>query len=180
MKHSFNTSSLATLLAAGHTRSEAAAALGVTPSAVTQLAESMEVSEQIDSQYDEIENMLLKQLKRTVPTLLRPAEIANVLTRVNQAKRRGSLHQDNNTPQTVINLNLPTSIQNKFVLNSSNQVVSAGTQELVTIPSGAVTKLLEAQNESKQQQLTQTDEFGFSPTNQTNALEPITSTRTAE
>ncbi len=169
--HSTNTSSLVSMLTAGMRRTQAAQSLNITPSAVTQLANTPEVaaeleaararSSQLDARYDSIEGKLLDQLERVLPMLTRAGEIANVLTRVNQAKRRGVAADTPNTPSTVIQLNLPTSVQNRFVVNSSNQVVTAGEQDLVTIPSQAVTKLLESHHEPKIPLIEQEDEFGF-------------------
>ena len=169
--HSTNTSALATLLTSGMTQSQAAATLGITPSAVSQLmsSESPELdaarkrSSALDAEYDEIEGALLKQLKRTIPLLLRPGEISNVLTRINAAKRRGVAADTPSGPTQVIQLNLPTRIQNKFVVNSTNQVVTAGDQDLVTIQSAAVQKLLESHNNAAPQipLVEQEDEFGF-------------------
>ena len=179
--HSTHITALAAQLRAGVAPSRAAANIGITPSAVTQLVstnpelvemkeEQLKRSSQLDSTYDEIEESLLKQLKRTIPLLVRPQEIANVLTRINQAKRRGVAATDNSGPPTVLTLNLPTTIQNKFVVNSHNQVVTAGSQDLVTIPSGAVATLakrnkplLESPNDSQPTEPTilEEDEYGF-------------------
>ena len=169
--HSTHASALATLLTSGMTQSQAAATLGITPSAVSQLmsSESPELdaarkrSSALDAEYDEIEGALLKQLKRTIPLLLRPGEISNVLTRINAAKRRGVAADTPSGPTQVIQLNLPTRIQNKFVVNCTNQVVTAGDQDLVTIQSAAVQKLLESHNNAAPQipLVEQEDEFGF-------------------
>lgn len=147
-------------------QSQAAATLGITPSAVTQLIkEDPELqaararSSALDLEYDEIEAALLKQLKRTIPLLLRPGEISTVLTRVNAAKRRGVAADVPSAPAQVIQLNLPTTIQNKFVVNSSNQVVTAGSQDLVTMPSSAVPRLLESRHATPATPVE--DEYGF-------------------
>ena len=177
--HSTHASALATLLTSGMTQSQAAATLGITPSAVSQLmsSESPELdaarkrSSALDAEYDEIEGALLKQLKRTIPLLLRPGEISNVLTRINAAKRRGVAADTPSGPTQIIQLNLPTRIQNKFVVNSTNQVVTAGDQDLVTIQSAAVQKLLESHNNAAPQipLVEQEDEFGFTyPVSTTN------------
>ena len=165
--HSTHLSSLTALLSRGASRSEAAASLGITPSAVTQLAstltpsdESLERSTAIDAQYDSIESKLLTQLERTIPLLLRPHEIARTLQIVNGAKRRGAGAPERQQPTHVIALNLPTTIQNRFTLNSSNQVVRVGVQDLVTIPSAAVPKLLGKHNEPSTPS-TDAKELGF-------------------
>ena len=161
-------SSLTALLSRGASRSEAAASLGITPSAVTQLAstltpsdESLERSTAIDAQYDTIEAKLLTQLERTIPMLLRPAEIARTLQIVNGAKRRGVGAIREQGPTHIIALNLPLAIQNKFTVNSSNQVVSAGTQDLVTMPSAAVPRLLESHNATTKKLSTNAKDLGF-------------------
>lgn len=175
--HSTHAARLISYLTAGVTPSEAARALGITPGAVTQLMQTPEVSSELeklreeqvkrstelDHKYDTIEAKLLEQLERTVPLLLRPGEIANVLTRINQAKRRGVAHQATSAPPRVLQLNLPVAIQNRFVVNSSNQVITAGAQDLVTIPSSGVPKLLEANHATPPASPTieEEDEFGF-------------------
>lgn len=156
--HSTHLAALDKLLARGASRTDAATALGITPSAVTQLKQAHPTPEQeaqlarssaLDEKYDEIEDMLLTQLKRTVPALLRPGEIARTLQIINSAKRRGVAASAETAPTHILSLNLPVAIQNRFVLNSSNQVVSAGAQDLVTIPSASVPKLLEAKHDKK-------------------------------
>lgn len=152
--HSTTATTAAALMRRGLTRSEAAAAIGVVPSAVQAAPEhTSELSNDIDSLYDEVELQLLKQLKRVVPILMRPTEISRVLTSVNQAKRRGSAHPNESAPATVITLNLPTTIQNKFILNSSNQVVRTGAQDLVTLPSHKMKDMLNDSQDTTAQEL---------------------------
>ena len=91
---------------------------------------------------------------------MRPHEIARTLQIVNGAKRRGAGAPERQQPTHVIALNLPTTIQNRFTLNSPNQVVRVGVQDLVTIPSAAVPKLLEKHNEPSTPS-TDAKELGF-------------------
>lgn len=163
---------------------EISRALGITPGAVTQLMQSPQVSTEIakmqaeqqarssaiDARYDNIEEKLLMQLEKTVPLLMRPGEIANVLTRINAAKRRGVAHQVAQGPAQVLQLNIPIALQSKFVVNSANQVVQAGEQTLVTmqssnIPGLAQTRLSEVQNvitdQTNSATIHEEDEFGF-------------------
>lgn len=156
--HSTHTTSLINLLTQGVSQSEAARALGITPGAVTQLLEHPEVSaaldkyrldqiaksSQIDANYDAIELQLLEQMKKVLPLLMRPGEIAQVLTRVNSAKRRGVAHTAAAGPAKVLTLNIPAALQAKFVLNAANQVVEAGNQTLVTMQSANIAKFAEA------------------------------------
>lgn len=158
--HSTHTTQLISLLTSGVSQSEAALALGITPGAVSQLVQTPEVareleiyrtkqlqqSSQIDANYDEIELKLQEQLKRVVPLLMRPGEIAQVLTRINSAKRRGVAHTTSAGPARVLSLNIPVALQAKFVVNGSNQVVEAGNQTLVTMQSSNIAKYAEASN----------------------------------
>jgi predicted transcriptional regulator len=173
--------SVAALLKYNMKRKDIAAELGLTPSAVTQSAQRLPpqdteltpIHQRLDEAYDEVEGKLLEQLKRTMPLLMRPMEISRVLQTVNAAKRRGGPLKATQAAPTVLQLNLPIAIQNRFVLNSLNQVVSAGAQDLVTIPSAAVSRLAAAstpqlghthalnQTSAPATQAIGEDEFGF-------------------
>jgi hypothetical protein len=142
-------SSVAELLKYNMKRVDIAAELGLTPGAITQAAARLTPADEpltpqhaeLDSTYDSLEAKLLKQLDRTIPLLMRPMEISRVLQTINSAKRRGGPLKSQATVPTILQLNLPIAIQNRFVLNSNNQVISAGAQDLVTIPSSAVSRL---------------------------------------
>lgn len=158
--HSTHSNQLINLLTRGVTQIEAARAIGITPGAVTQLVQTPEVaaalekyhaaqvsqSSQIDANYDAIELQLQEQLKKVLPLVMRPGEIANVLTRINSAKRRGVAHTAAAGPAKVLSLNIPIALQARFVVNSANQVVEAGNQTLVTMQSSNIAKYAEAQN----------------------------------
>ena len=170
--HSTHTTKLLEYAKIGASQSQIAAALGITPSAVSQLMSNPEISSQLqeireaqlsrssalDAKYDEVEDKLLEKLASTIPLLLRPMEIATVLSKVNAAKRRGVAATTQQGPARILQLNLPEAIQAKFVLNQTNQVVSAGSQNLVTIQSANVLKLAEANHATPQ---TDYDEFGL-------------------
>lgn len=173
-----------TYLKNGITPIEISRALGITPGAVTQLMQSPAVSTEIakmqaeqqarssaiDARYDSIEEKLLIQLEKTVPLLMRPGEIANVLTRINAAKRRGVAHQVAQGPAQVLQLNIPIALQNKFVVNAANQVVQAGEQTLVTMQSSNIPGLAQAitgeahhviTDQTNSATIQEEDEFGF-------------------
>lgn len=174
--HSSTLSSVAALLKHNMKRVDIAHELGLTPGAITQIASRLPeateplapVHAALDTTYDDVELKLLKQLERTMPLLMRPMEISRVLSVVNAAKRRGGPLKAASAAPTILQLNLPIAIQNRFVLNSSNQVVSAGQQDLVTIPSAAVARLAAATTPTGKMhthhvhQLATEDEFGFS------------------
>ena len=154
---SHTTTQLLNYLKAGVTQSEAASALGITPSAVTQIIQSnpelsqelekareeqLSRSSTLDKKYDELELALLEQLHKVKALAMRPMEIAKILATVNAAKRRGvAASSEKPVQQTILNLNLPTTIKARFVVDGRNQVVQAGEQTLVTIPSASLPKL---------------------------------------
>lgn len=131
---------------------EISRALGITPGAITQLMQSPEVSEVVnkiqaeqqarsaalDKRYDALEEKLLTQLEKTVPLLMRPMEITKVLSQINAAKRRGAVHAISSGPAQVLQLNIPISLQSRFIVNAANQVVQAGEQTLVTMQSSNI------------------------------------------
>lgn len=137
------------LLGSGTSPEQTASALGVTPSRISQLISTPEFSAQVaelrfqnlqkhnlrDSTYDGMEDTLLEKLKDLIPLMYNPMQVLKAIAVINAAKRRGhSAPQEINATQTVVSISLPTTIVNTFITtNVKNQVVAAGTQELVTI-----------------------------------------------
>lgn len=153
------------LLGAGVSPQQVALALGVDPSLISQYLADEHFANQVaelrykvllkhndrDSAYDGLEDALIKKLKDLIPFMHKPFEIIRALTAVNSAKRRGSSAPESVTAQqTVIQLNLPVQIIQHFQKNSSNQVVSAGNQDLVTVQSARMNILLAASHASAQ------------------------------
>lgn len=153
------------LLGAGVSPQQVALALGVDPSLISQLLADEHFANQVaelrykallkhndrDSAYDGLEDALIKKLKDLIPFMHKPFEIIRALTAVNSAKRRGSSAPESITAQqTVIQLNLPVQIIQHFQKNSSNQVVSAGNQDLVTVQSARMNTLLAASHAAAQ------------------------------
>lgn len=104
-----------------------------------------------DNKWDRLEDKLLDKIEELLPLMMEPMKIARLLGQANAAKRRASGVPDS-LQQTsgVVNLTLPISIVQNFTqnntsiqVNAHNQVVRAQDQELVTIQSGAMSKLLE-------------------------------------
>lgn len=146
------------LLGSGISAEQTAAALGVTPSRISQLLsesafaarvaeiryKSLQAHNLRDNKYDSIEDKLLKKLESQLPLIMRPADIINALTKVNAAKRRGQSAPNQVTnQQTVVNLILPSAVVNKVSIDMNNQVTKAGEQELLTMPSGNLLKRVE-------------------------------------
>ena len=174
--HSTHATQLLNYIEQGVTPAECARALGITPSAVTQLMDSPELRDKIasireeqlkrssalDVAYDRVEEKLLNQFEQTVPMLLKPEQIVNALEKINRMKRRGIAMTTPEAPAKVVHLHLPTQVLAKFTTNVNNQVVAVGGQELITIQSANVAKLAEAKHAipaaPQQEKL---DEFGF-------------------
>lgn len=153
------------LLGQGLQESVVASAVGVTPSAISQLLSRQDFAEAVaelryktlaahthrDNSYDELEDTLLEKLKSSVSLMYKPAELLKAVQIVNAAKRRGQAAPDHLTQQqTVINLQIPVKVVNKFTLTSNKQVIEAGSQALNTMQSSTLSRLFEqrgSQNE---------------------------------
>jgi hypothetical protein len=165
------------LLGSGVASEQVASALGVTPSRIAQLLaeesfavkvaalryESLQKHNKRDGAYDSLEDQLLIKLERSLPLLIKPESILKAIAIVNGAKRRGqSAPQQVTNTQNVVNLILPQVIAQKFTVNLDNQVIRAGAQELLTMPSGNLLKQVEeatataaaARLESPEEQIT--------------------------
>jgi predicted transcriptional regulator len=145
------------LLGQGLQPSVVSNALGVTQSAISQLLSNPEFSERvkelrvatltrqssIDENYDKMEHALQKKLYEQIPLLFKPREILHAIQIVNAAKRRGA--QSTDAPidaSKVVQLIMPTAIQQTFVTNINQQVIQAGQQDLTTLPSGSLQTLI--------------------------------------
>lgn len=97
-----------------------------------------------DNRYDLLEDQLIDKMNDLMPFMVRPMEVARVLQIINAAKRRGSSAPESITnQQTVVNLIMPTQVYQKFTVNTMNQVVQAGQQQLITVQSGQMANLLD-------------------------------------
>lgn len=153
----------ATLLGSGLPPATVAASLGCSESYLSQLLstevfaarvaalryEALAKHNERDSGYDSLEDDLLVRLRDCLPLMHKPMEILKAIQIINQAKRRGT-----STPeailekQEVVKLVMPVQIIQRFTTNIQNQVIQAGTQELLTIQSGTLAaRMKEKQND---------------------------------
>lgn len=149
------------LLSSGYEQVQVASALGVTEGRISQiianplfaekLAElkfvQMKKHNETDNKYDKLEAKALDQLERSLPLVMDPMKLTNIVSRLNQAKRRGSTSPDSIVRKNpTIRLNISQAVINRFAVNGHNQVVTAAigdqSQDLVTIQSGGVQRLL--------------------------------------
>jgi len=152
------------LLGQGLPAEMVASAVGVSPSRISQLISDPTFAAKVaelrylalskhsarDAKYDSLEDSLLERMENLLPMMYKPHEVLKAIQVINSAKRRGASSPESITSQqTVVQLVMPTQILNQYTqqnltLNINNQVVKAGEQDLVTIQSGAMDKLLSA------------------------------------
>lgn len=143
------------LLGSGVQAESVANALGVTSGRISQLLaeenfalrvaslryESLQKHTIRDNKYDSLEDQLLDKLQRNLSLIIRPETLLKAIAVVNSAKRRGQSAPEQSVNKTmIVNLLLPTKIIQHFSTNIDNQVIKAGSQELVTIPSSTLLK----------------------------------------
>lgn len=146
------------LLGQGFAPEMVATAVGVSASRISQLLSQDEFAQQVaelrykqlaahterDSKYDSLEDQLVDRLKQSLSMVFDPMKLGKLLATINGLKRRGAAAPEHlTTQQTVVQLNIPTQILQQFQVNMSNQVVKAGQQDLITVQSANMTKLLE-------------------------------------
>lgn len=140
------------LLGNGISQELTASTCGVTPAYISQLMakegfaslvnklryEKLEAESNIDANYDKMEATLQEKMMRVLPMLIKPRDILDFSTRINQMKRRNTQApiQPGSQATVVVNLQLPTAIMNKLVIDAeTNKVIEANGQELLTLPS---------------------------------------------
>src|SRR5699024_7599695 len=145
-----------TCLKNGLTDAQIAKELNVSTSAVTQVIDRYELREiakenqtfaQIDSLYNKVELDAIKQLSRTIGTMLDPMKLTRVIQTVNSARRRSMVDAEGGQSNNVqlVQIDLPQHIEAKVVVHERNQVSEVDGRPLITMPSG---KLLEEVNKS--------------------------------
>lgn len=114
-----------------------------------------------DDKYDAMEDTLLERMKDLLPMMMRPMEILKAISVINSAKRRGvSAPEAINQSNTVVTLVMPKTVIQNFTTNINNQVIRAGSQELLTIQSGSVGKMIESARKQISTQIGVSDENG--------------------
>lgn len=148
------------LLGTGVTQRQAALAIGVDESYVSQLCaeedfqlqvgaiikKSVETAIAIDTNYNEIEEALSKKLKEMVPWMVSTDQVLRVLKFVNESKKK-TQQGIPQTPEaangniTSVKLELPVIVKNTFVITPNKEVVGVGEQNLVTLNSASMDQL---------------------------------------
>lgn len=147
------------LLGNGLSPTLVATTVGCTPAYISQLMQEDEFALEVakrrcanfeqaadrDAKYDKLEDALLSKLEDILHLMMKPRDILDALTRINAAKRRGTVAVPNadDVKTTIINLHLPSIALQAFQLNGQSEVVQVGERELVNMPAGALMKSLE-------------------------------------
>lgn len=102
--------------------------------------EALRKHTELDSKYDTVEAKLLDKLEKSLPLMLisKPRDILDAIKVVNGAKRRGAEVAPTVEPTKTVILNMPIQILQHFTSSEvqklpNNQIVKAGTQDLLTL-----------------------------------------------
>lgn len=149
------------LLGQGHSAELVSTIIGCDPSYISQLLEDElfrnEVSElrvqalqaatDRDRKWDGLEDKLLDKINTAVDFVIKPREIAQLLSLANAAKRRGATAQETITINSkVVNLLIPAKLTMNFSLNQNNQVIAVGEKSMLTLPSNKIDELAKEHN----------------------------------
>ena len=152
------------LLGQGIGPEQTASAVGLSTSRISQLLSDPDFSSQVaekrfhnlqkhnerDSNYDSLEDKLLKKMENCLAFMHKPMEILRAIQIINQAKRRGVSAPDHITQQqTVVTLTMPVTVVNQFKLDGNRQVLEAGQQTLITAQSSHLQDMLKQRKEAQ-------------------------------
>jgi len=146
------------LLGSGAGPEQVASAVGVTTGAISQLLanenfaaavadlrfQSLSSYNTRDEKINSLEDALLEKLENLLPMMFRPMEVVRAYATINAAKRRGAAAPvASHTTQNIVSITLPQIIVDRFTqsavtTNINNQVIKAGTQDLITMQSGTL------------------------------------------
>lgn len=148
------------LLGTGLSNEVVATAVGCDPSYISQLLSDEDFSTEVanlrmknlisansrDRKLDDLEDKLLDKLIDTVDFIHKPGDQLRALAVVNAAKRRGTSSVEQTVVQnTIVNLQIPTQIVQKFVTNAQGEVIEVAGQTMVTMNSGSLLRELAAE-----------------------------------
>ncbi len=109
---------------------------------------SLSAQTERDLKADSIEDALLEKIAESIDYIVKPRELFSAYHIINQAKRRGvGLGQGEVAANVVVNLVLPTVVQQKFVTNSRGEVIEVDGATTVTMPPAQLLRQLAAEKE---------------------------------
>ncbi len=141
----------------GFSNSQIASALGVTPSAVTQIIEEHNIVKQpgaiytsIDDKLNNVEELLVSKLEsklKSINSQLNEVQIGNLLKTVNSCKRRSNpLEVPNGNINQIVQIRLPTYVVKNIIVNSQNELVEIDGKPLISLPANEVEKVFAEPN----------------------------------
>jgi hypothetical protein len=159
------------LLGSGLLPVEVARAVGVDESYISQLQKEESFAQQvnelivktfaeqseIDNNYIEIEKILSKRLRDNASIMFNQDTILRTLKFANEAKKKiapalVTPGNGSNGSGTTINgpvtLILPAAVVKEFILNPNNEIIGIGNEELTTLPSANINKLVRETKEN--------------------------------
>lgn len=164
------------MLGKGFTQAECVRVLGVTASAISQVAtnhadkiaalqaESSEASQLADSKLDKLEMMLVDKLEKMIPLEGDAMKVTKMFATINAAKRRSKGEGQSTTVNhnTVVQLELPAHLverQVQYQTNAQNEVIQVEGRDIITASSKAVRNMalppVEQEKEDAESQLLQ-------------------------
>lgn len=147
------------LLGCGLSNEVVASAVGCDPSYISQLLSdenfaaeisalrvtALAANNQRDKSINSIEDALLVKLHELVEgnMIYKPDQVLRAFHVVNNAKRRGvAAHEGQVVNNTVVNLQIPRSVVNNFVVDARGTVVEVEGQTMVTMPAHQLLRTL--------------------------------------
>lgn len=142
-------------LVAGATREQAATALGISASYISDLYASEEFQAKLtekrsavldkrletETTIREVETLAINKIKHSIGMIMDPMKILQVFKVVNSARLSQAIQQPVVSTSPVVALTLPISLVNNFVIDSTNKIIALGDQTLVTLPTGNLERL---------------------------------------
>lgn len=145
-----NTDKVKSLLGLGLSQEQVASAVGCTVSFISQLMSEESFSQEVvekrtealqaatsrDLLTDGIEDALISKLKNSLDMIYKPRDILHAFATVNRAVRRGIQQTAAPVQQTtVVTLQIPTQIVQRFTMSATKEVIQVDDQTLVTMNS---------------------------------------------
>lgn len=148
-------------LGLGYSQERVAQTIGVTPGTISQLmaqedfreavrakrTEALRKQTELDERYDSLESKLLDKLEKALPLMAisKTRDILDAIKTVNGAKRRGAQIEATTEPTKTVVLNMPVQILQHFTQAEvqklpNNQIIKAGSQDLLTLTPTALTE----------------------------------------
>lgn len=154
------------LLGAGLAPQVVASAVGTDTSYIGQLMADEEFAQAVallrsknlekatvrDGKLDSLEDRLISRLGETLDYFVKPNDIVNALSKVNAMKRRGAVGiGETAVKQQIVQLSIPTVLQQKIVIDSQGEVVEISGQTMIGMPAQQLLNQLQSDPSRKEQ-----------------------------